>query len=171
MRPLVCFTDGAAKSNSKTSSAGWAFYIPKLHYKSSGHMIGTNNQAELTAIFQLLKYLHSIKNKLFSNILIYSDSKYSIGVITGETKYKINKELIENIIELRNTLGKKVGFKYVEAHTKKTDFVSEGNSVVDQLASEACNETNTKKIHKLELKIRNLEQKLQEFEKHINDDL
>lgn len=169
MRPLVCFTDGAAKSNAKNASAGWAFYIPKLNYSSSGHMIGTNNQAELTAILQLLIHLHSLKDKLFSNILIYTDSKYSIGVITGQMKYKINVKLIDQIIELRNTLGKKVGFKYVEAHTKKTDFISEGNSIVDKLASDAAN-GNSKNIQKIESKLQLLIKQLEEFEKTLDED-
>ena len=169
-KPLLCFTDGAAKKNSKNAPAGWAFYIPKLKYKKSGHMIGTNNQAELTAIKNLLLHLHSIKDNLYSNILIYSDSQYSIGVITGSTKYTINKELIEEIIELRSTLGKKVGFKYVEAHTKKTDYISECNNIVDKLASDAAeNKSNENKLKMLELKLEELKIKLAEFETTLNE--
>lgn len=170
-KPLLCFTDGAAKKNSKNAPAGWAFYIPKLKYKKSGYMTGTNNQAELTAIKNLLLYLHSIKDKLFSNVLIYSDSQYSIGVITGSMKYKINKELIEEIIELRSTLGKKIGFKHVEAHTKKTDYISECNNIVDRLASDAAeNKIDNTKLKKIELKLEELKIKLEEFEMTLNDD-
>lgn len=58
----------------------------------------TNNVAELTAI---LRALENIKNKSVPTI-IYSNSDYAIGVLTGRMKPKKNLELIERIqIEMR----------------------------------------------------------------------
>ena len=37
-KPLLCFTDGAAKSNAKNANAGWGVYIPKFKYFNSGSM-------------------------------------------------------------------------------------------------------------------------------------
>ena len=76
-KPLLCFTDGAAKSNSKNANAGWGVYIPKFKYFNSGSMKGTNNQAELEAVKQLLTYLSTIN--LFSSVLtIFINSIFKI---------------------------------------------------------------------------------------------
>lgn len=162
-KPLLCFTDGAAKSNAKNANAGWGVYIPKFKYFNSGSMKGTNNQAELEAVKQLLLYLSNID--LFSSVLIYTDSKYVIGIFVDNNKYKVNTELIDEIKELRKNIKVKVGFKHVEAHTKKTDFVSRCNAVVDKLASDAADSLSKKiKSNLLELK-----QKMDELEIKLNE--
>ena len=140
MQYLACFTDGAAKKNSKTSEAGWAFYIPILKFKKSGHMIGTNNAAELTAIKELFEHVLTLDQ--IPKIIVYSDSKYAIGVLTG-MKIKANQELVFKILDLANEIWKRSQYKvemiHVDAHTKKTDWLSECNDIVDKLASKACN--------------------------------
>lgn len=143
---LRCFTDGASKGNSETASAGWAYYIPKLNIRESGHIVGTCNKAELTAIFQLLSYILSNPQRFieFNELLIFSDSEYSIGVLTG---YRItaNKELITSIIDLGNKLRQTyvdIKFKHVDAHTGGDDWISKCNDVVDQLASSAARLTS-----------------------------
>ena len=164
-KPLLCFTDGAAKSNAKNANAGWGVYIPKFKYYNSGSMKGTNNQAELEAVKQLLLYLSEID--LFSSVLIYTDSKYVIGIFVDNNKYKVNVDLINEIKELRKNIKVKVGFKHVEAHTKKTDFISRCNAVVDKLASDAA-ESITKKLKHdltdLQNKINELESMLETFD-------
>lgn len=147
---LRCFTDGAAKGNSQNAPAGWAFYIPKLNIRKSGSMTGTNNQAELTAVKELLTYiLNNINTSPFSQslqssnpeLMIFSDSKYTINILTGY-KYTTNKDLINSIFELGRQLRQKfsiIKFKYVEAHTNGDDWVSKCNAVVDKLASDAAN--------------------------------
>ena len=105
---LRCFTDGAAKGNSPNASAGWGFYIPKLNVRKSGHIIGTNNVAELTAVKELYKYILTLSDPLHQNfekpydlpeITVFSDSRYVIGAMTGN-KISANKELINEIFEL-----------------------------------------------------------------------
>lgn len=144
---LRCFTDGAAKKNSKEASAGWAFYIPILDIRRSGHIVGTNNQAELIAIKELLTYikneldLSTLKFDSQPDILVFSDSNYAINVLTG-CKYAQNIDLINSIFELGVDLKKyynKIKFKHVDAHTNNTDWLSNCNDVVDKLASEAAN--------------------------------
>ena len=96
--------------------------------------------------------------------MIYTDSKYVIGIFVDNNKYKVNTELIDEIKELRKNIKVKVGFKHVEAHTKKTDFVSRCNAVVDKLASDAADSLNKKiKSNLLELK-----QKMDELEIKLN---
>ena len=162
---LNCFTDGAAKGNIKNACAGWAFFIPKFKLLKSGNMHGTNNQAELEAIKRLLLYLHDIKDKLFSNICIFSDSKYSINAITGVNNVNCNRKLIEEIKDLRSSLGKKVAFEYVKAHTNNTDYVSKCNSVVDKAASDAAMKLkNEDELGKIKKDIETLEMRLKEIE-------
>lgn len=159
---LRCFTDGAAKGNSANAPAGWAFYIPKLNIRKSGHMIGTNNQAELMAVKELLSFiLNDLTTTPFESpnpeLLIFSDSQYTINILTGY-KYTTNKDLIQSIFELGQQLHQKfslIKFKYVEAHTNKDDWVSKCNDVVDKLASAAAQglkqtlpKTNTSKTSK-----------------------
>ena len=142
---LRCFTDGAAKGNAQNAPAGWAFYIPKLNIRRSGSMTGTNNQAELTAVKELLSFILTELNTTpfdSSNpeLMIFSDSKYTINILTGY-KYTTNKDLINSIFDLGRLLRQKfsvIKFKYVEAHTNNDDWVSKCNAIVDKLASDAA---------------------------------
>lgn len=147
---LRCFTDGAAKKNSQTSSAGWGFYIPKLNIRKSGHMIGTNNQAELTAVKMLFEYLiHDLNNKI--PVRVFTDSKYVIGCFSGNKK-NANKVLIKEIdelaVQIRLDTKASISFQHVDAHTNGTDWLSKCNDVVDKLASDAAN-TKPEDVYKI----------------------
>ena len=113
----------------------------------------SNNVAELTAIQEALKIYSKEDIKIPLNI--YSDSKYSMNCITewypswekkGIVETKKNHELISDIVSLYQDISKKtkVNFKYVEAHTGKNDEDSVGNSLADQLASQALKEYSNK---------------------------
>ena len=142
---LRCFTDGASKGNSKKSAAAWAYYFPKQGHKGCGSFYGTNNQAEIKAVIEALKICAIMKYKKpsveFNSVLIITDSKYVIGITEGN-KINVNKDLIDELFKRRDMLHCKVGFEYVEAHTRKKDYVSECNAVVDKLASDAAKELN-----------------------------
>lgn len=138
MSIIRCFTDGAAKTNNKNASAGWAYYIPKYNIRQSGSMKGTNNQAELTAIKELLLFIKQDERfKDYTQILLFTDSQYCIKVLTGG-KYVKNIELINNILKIQKELKKELKFNHVEAHTGKDDWISKCNQVVDVLASTAA---------------------------------
>ena len=89
------------------------------------------------------------------SLMIFSDSRYSINVLTG-CKYSENKDLINSIFEIGVELKKywnKIKFCHVEAHTKGDDWISKCNDVVDKLASEAANpKKETKKVTKKKTK-------------------
>lgn len=142
---LRCFTDGASKGNSKKSAAAWAYYFPKQGHKGCGSFYGTNNQAEIKGVIEALKICAIMKYKKpsveFNSVLIITDSKYVIGITEGN-KINANKDLIDELFKQRDMLHCKVGFEYVEAHTRKKDYVSECNAVVDKLASDAAKELN-----------------------------
>lgn len=136
---FTLFTDGSALSNKKDAKAGWAFYFPKIKVLVSDKMIGTNNQAELSAMKNGLKYFHQnlIDENIPDNTLyVFSDSEYTINSITGKYNGKINKEMINDCKKLIEQINEKkqIKFIHVRAHTNKTDFVSTNNDIVDKTA-------------------------------------
>ena len=129
---VTIYTDGAAKGN--PGKAGWAAVILlSQNYGGPGRLeLGgavehaTNNQMELTAPIEALKYL---KNKFsnIENIEIVSDSKYVILGITewifnwqknnwrnANKKPVLNRELWEELCELTQEL--KLKWIYVKGH-------------------------------------------------------
>lgn len=139
MEELVCFTDGSALSNKQNAPAGWACYFPSLKKLFSKGMLGTNNQAELTAIsFGLYYALTKLKIKK-KKLIIKTDSEYSIKVIQSKNKPKLNEKKVMNcrklILELKKR-GNEVEFSHVSAHTGASDFDSLCNDIVDKKARE-----------------------------------
>ena len=129
---VIIYTDGAAKGN--PGKGGWAaiLFIDKEHKELGGRTPhATNNQMELTAPIEALKYL---KNKKMSKgifdmeIEFFSDSKYVILGITewifnwqknnwrnAAKKPVLNKELWEELFELTQEFKPK--WNYVAGHT------------------------------------------------------
>ena len=100
----------------------------------------TNNIAELTAILESLKM---IKGCVYSPIHIYTDSEYSLNVLTKwypkwtdkDKKSKKNIPLIEETYDLYDQLP--VYLFHIKAHTNLTDEHSVGNAKADELATDA----------------------------------
>ena len=96
----------------------------------------------------IFKFLNTISTFECENIIIYSDSLYSINILCGKNKPKLNIELIKNTLnEIKkfrtNTNNQiKIFFKHINAHIKQsnTHFTqfNEYNNFVDKLASDAC---------------------------------
>ena len=91
---IVVYTDGGASPNPGPAGSG-VLLLYGGHSLEIWEYLGrsTNNIAELTAI---LRALENIKNKNLP-ILLYSDSEYSIGVLTGRMRVKKNVDLIEQV--------------------------------------------------------------------------
>ncbi|MDO8659842.1 MAG: ribonuclease H [Candidatus Parcubacteria bacterium] len=132
---IIIYTDGAAKGN--PGKAGWAAVIlfPQ-NYGDQGcvHEIGgrinhaTNNQMELTAPIEALKYL-SRQGLALNEIEIVSDSKYVILGITEwifgwlknnwrntAKKPVLNRELWEELYKLNSEI--KPQWTYVKGHNE-----------------------------------------------------
>ena len=148
---MKIYTDGSALKNSVDAPAGYAFYISDFKYLQSHGMIGTNNQAELTAILKSLWYVANIRKIKDENILIISDSKYSINILTDQWKATINVELVEKIKNLMLFLKNnncKIIFKHINSHLKpdqydlKTFTIDDYkfNSLVDKEANKKAQE-------------------------------
>lgn len=127
---IVAFTDGACSGNPGPAGLGFTVRFPDGRFVRRGEPLGnaTNNIAELTAI---LRVLEQVEDK-DAQLLIHTDSSYSIGVLTAGWKAKANQSLIATI------LSKLAQFKNVELRKVKGHAGIEDNEMVDRLAREAA---------------------------------
>ncbi len=86
------WTDGACSGNPGPCGIG-VVVIDGTEQKEISEYLGegTNNIAELTAILRGLETVADRKR----TVVVYSDSAYSIGLLTQAWKAKANKELVE----------------------------------------------------------------------------
>jgi ribonuclease HI len=124
MSNIKVFTDGSCGKG----MMGIGIYI---HYKGKriryGKYLGagTNQQAELHAIKESLLKL---KQYRYCKILIYTDSKYCIGMLSKDWKAKANQKLIISIYR-EMVKFEDVSFKWVKGHADNY-----GNKQADLLA-------------------------------------
>jgi ribonuclease HI len=131
---ITIYTDGAARGN--PGRAGWAAIFLIEENKKEIEIGGraehaTNNQMELTAPIEALKYIRNMSKAAFDmEIEIFSDSKYVILGITewifgwqknnwrnAAGKPVLNQELWRELFEL--TRDRKIKWTYVEGHSGK----------------------------------------------------
>ena len=117
------YTDGAAKGNPGRAGWGVVFLVgvnDKVIEIGGSVNHATNNQMELTAPIEALKYILTRQDLVGCNIEIISDSKYVILGITewifnwqknnwrnANRKPVLNRELWEELYELTNELKPK----------------------------------------------------------------
>ena len=93
---VLVYADGACSGNPGPAGVGavalWADQTREL-----SEYIGeaTNNIAELTGILRAVELAHELSRPL----RLYTDSQYSIGVLTKGWKVKANKELVATVRE------------------------------------------------------------------------
>ncbi|MFA5936938.1 MAG: ribonuclease HI [Candidatus Paceibacterota bacterium] len=124
---ITIYTDGAARGNPGRAGFGvvviWGGKIKEIG-GASKH--ATNNQMELTAPIEALKYC--VRQDLTQGVEIFSDSKYVILGITewifnwqknnwrnAAKKPVLNKELWEELFSLSKHF--KIKWNYVEGHS------------------------------------------------------
>jgi len=91
------WTDGACTGNPGPAGLGVVIVDGDQREEVSEFLgDGTNNIAELTAI---LRGLEKVADRT-RPVVVYSDSQYSIGLLTLAWKAKANKELIEELRDL-----------------------------------------------------------------------
>lgn len=150
---MKIYTDGSVayqnnKKGNTTAPAGWAFVAVKNEEtvcEDSGKVeldgcssafIGaehsTNNTAELTAIYWALLYCHQEKLK---SAVIYTDSKYAVGVLKGSMQANANKLLIKNVRGLFFPYVEKYRLKWIKGHAG-----NKFNERADELARKALHE-------------------------------
>jgi ribonuclease HI len=122
------WTDGACSGNPGPCGIG-VVVIDGAEQKEISEYLGegTNNIAELTAILRGLETVADRKRP----VVVYSDSAYSIGLLTKPWKAKANKELVDELRGLTRQFGD-LRFVKVAAHSGIPL-----NERVDQLATGA----------------------------------
>lgn len=91
---LIAYTDGACSGNPGPAGLGVVLLERGARRELSEYLgVGTNNIAELTAILRALEALGACDEEL----LVHTDSKYAIGVLTQGWKAKANQALIADI--------------------------------------------------------------------------
>ena len=107
----------------------------------------TNQRAELTAVAHAIHYLAE-SNQSGD---IYTDSNYSVQVLTtwaqkwagkfwikADSKPVLHQDIIQPLYELWLCVKDTIRLHHVRAHTGRTDALSRGNALVDQLARAAA---------------------------------
>jgi ribonuclease HI len=122
------FTDGACSGNPGPAGSGIVLVAPggKMHEGFDYLGEATNNVAELTAILRALEWIPPSAGA----IVVHTDSKYAIGVLTKGWKAKANQELIAKTRRLVEQRG--ADLKYVPGHSGVPL-----NERADELAREA----------------------------------
>jgi ribonuclease HI len=105
---ISIYTDGSAPTNvaGRDNPAGWAYVVV------SG-VTGSNNTAELSAIYHALEY---IRDNNLDDVIIYTDSMYAMNLIFGSWKPSSNQSLVRPAKELALKLHGKVIAEHVRAH-------------------------------------------------------
>jgi ribonuclease HI len=132
---VTAFTDGACLGNPGPAGAGYLILFPDGRRVARGEPLGqgTNNIAELTAI---LRVLETVEDKT-APLVIFSDSSYSLGVLTRGWKAKANQALIADI---KRALR---GFSSVRLEKVKGHAGVPENELVDELARTAAERQET----------------------------
>lgn len=107
-KTIVIYTDGACIGNPGPGGAGIVMISGRFRKELSCFLGNvTNNIAELMAIKLALE---NIKRRDFP-VCLYTDSSYSIGVVTGIYKAHKNQELVRQIRRLLKEFKKVEIFK------------------------------------------------------------
>ena len=144
------FTDGGAYNNGKTNcKAGVGVYIPDMNIELSEKLLErpTNQRAELTGIKRALEITTG-------DLLIYSDSMYSINCVTkwyknweknnwlNSKKQPVkNQEIVKDILNLMT--DRNIEYKHVRSHQSQPNKntveykIWYGNDIADKLASKS----------------------------------
>ena len=129
MKPILIYTDGAARGNPGPAAAGWCFCDESgVVLKEGKRFLGelTNNQAEYQA---LLLALEEAKKTGIQAIRVYSDSELMVRQLKGE--YKVKNEGLKPLYQ------KAVLTLRAFAQYSLTSIPREKNEIADRLANEA----------------------------------
>lgn len=134
---MYIYTDGAVSNNgqqSKQSRGGVGVFFGLRDERNISERFTrypiTNQRAEVWAIVRALQVIveHNLHLMPEVKIVIFTDSMYSLNVITGEWNAKDNLDLIGEAWKLLKQIPN-VNLKHVKAHLN-----SKGNIMADKLA-------------------------------------
>lgn len=152
---LALFCDGSARNNGRVGAkAGFGVYISYnnttvLEHSAiiPGHEPQTNQRAELRALEYVVKY---ILDGTHRGATIYTDSKYSIDILTkwcagwekkgwrkADGKPVLHQDIIHPMWSSWQLIRGYTAIVHVPSHTGAVDFASRGNAEADRLATAA----------------------------------
>lgn len=112
--PVVVWGDGSGTSSDKPAGIGCVVECPcgRITEVSENIGLGTNNKAELMAIWRGLQEVPDTKRE----ILVHSDSEWAMGALTKDWKIQKNASLVDRIkSDLRHRMN--VRFEHVKGHS------------------------------------------------------
>jgi len=132
-RVLHAYTDGSCFPNPGPCSAAAILVLPPTYLSKSAHLgHGTNNIGELTGVALALDLFEQLPPNPDDCLRIWSDSNYSIGVLSKGWKATKNVDLISQIRSRLAPWGDRVSFEWVKGHNG-----DKYNEIVDALAAAA----------------------------------
>jgi ribonuclease HI len=151
---LKVYTDGACTNNGKSNAkCSIGIHFPETNFKQIPDVSkflnvskSSNNVAELTAIKAALEIIREYK--ILSQVNLYTDSMYSKNTIEkwypswvkqNIVHKKKNSELITELYKVYSAVNEhnNINLVYIKAHTGFQDEDSIGNSIADELATNA----------------------------------
>uniref|UniRef100_A0A6C0LQQ1 ribonuclease H n=1 Tax=viral metagenome TaxID=1070528 RepID=A0A6C0LQQ1_9ZZZZ len=150
---LRIYTDGSCINNGKTNSVGGiGIHFPNKELSDVSKVFRrencTNQRTELYAITYALTLIKKKLDITEYNVIIYSDSMYSINCLTkwvfawrkNEWKKKdgtsvANREFIDRTATIIEKYS--ISLIHVDAHTGRDDYNSKANEIADKLATDA----------------------------------
>ena len=129
---VIAFTDGGCRGNPGPAGSGAVVLMPDGRRGEASASLGTatNNVGELYAIGLALDLLDEAGVPGVSPVALFTDSKYTNGVLCMGWKAKANRDLI---LGLRTRLGERPG---AEIHWVAGHVGVEGNERADALAND-----------------------------------
>lgn len=129
---VIAFTDGACRGNPGAAGSGAHVQLPDGRAGEASLSLGraTNNVAELSAVGLALDLLEEAGVEAEAPVALFTDSKYTNGVLCLGWKAKANRELI---LGLRERLASRRGLviHWIAGHVG-----IDGNERADQLAND-----------------------------------
>ena len=125
--PVSIYTDGACSGNPGPAGSGVVVIQNDIivHEISQSLGLATNNIAELTAIKLGIEF---VRDHHDTPIILYTDSRYALGILTMNWKAKANVELVASIRKLMKPF-KRLKIIHVKGHSGHP-----GNERADLLA-------------------------------------
>ena len=154
---LQVFSDGSCVHNGRPGArAGVGVYALEDGVEVHRHSAAlaksepqTNQRAELQALYYALRFIHGTTATGASTTL-YTDSQYSINCVTvwaagwkakgwlkADKKPVLHQDVLKPMVELWEILKATTTLTHVAAHTGRSDPISRGNAMADQLATAA----------------------------------
>ena len=144
---VYVYCDGGCRGNQKEiNTGGWGVYLKlgdKTHRMKGSKRNTTNNEMELTAVVEALKFLGNKRRKT----IVIVDSNYVYSGITNwiygwiERGWKTkSKSPVKNMKLWKELLSLKLQFENINFELCKGHSEIEGNEIADQLANKAMDD-------------------------------